>query len=426
MNGSWEVMAAAKSKLRLSSIRRSVPRLWTSLPLGIPSTKAGAASGLRVILSRLWWLLFAFFAMASISGHDTGSSYLRLSVTSDMIAGRWEIDLHDVAVIPELATNQIATTSLDELRTRYRAVPGYALNRLKVRADDVAGIIRLTDNEPLVEKALHGTNLVLNFVITNLPHAKILEVDYRLLFDLKPQHRGLLQIECRGETQTAIFSPDHCTARFEIGASNPGREFLAFGWQGVWHIWIGFDHVLFLLALLLPSVLKREENTWQTVTRFRDAFINVFKIVTAFTVAHSVTLSVAALQVVQLPARWVESAIAASVLLAAVNNIRPFFHVSAWFVAFVFGLIHGFGFANVLTELGLPRDILLLALVGFNLGVEFGQLAIVGIFLPVAYKLRASWFYRCILLRCGSVLIALIAGLWFLERAFSLELLPMP
>jgi len=127
--------------------------------------------------------------------------------------------------------------------------------------------------------------------------------------------------------------------------------------------------------------------------------------------------------VVSLPSRLVESAIAASVVVAALNNLKPLVQGRRWVVAFGFGLIHGFGFASVLAELGLPSDALLLALVGFNLGVEVGQLAIVALFLPLAYSLRRSGFYRRAVMAGGSVLIAGVAGIWLIERAFGLSLL---
>ena len=164
------------------------------------------------------------------------------------------------------------------------------------------------------------------------------------------------------------------------------------------HIWAGFDHILFLLSLLLPAVLVPSADFRRGVGRrsraSETAFWDVLKVVTAFTVAHSITLSLATLGVVSLPSRLVESAIAASVVLAALNNIRPVVHGGRWIIAFCFGLIHGFGFASVLADLGLPQGSLLLALVAFNLGVELGQLAIVAVFLPLAYALRDTLFYR--------------------------------
>ena len=182
----------------------------------------------------------------------------------------------------------------------------------------------------------------------------------------------------------------------------------------MWHIWIGIDHVLFLVSLLLPAVL--------VATRFAPVFWDVFKVVTAFTVAHSITLALAALSIIELPSRLVESAIALSVVVAALNNIWPVVRGRRWMAAFAFGLLHGFGFASVLADLGLPRDALAVALLAFNLGVEAGQLVIVGAFLPLAFALRGTWFYRRVVLVGGSALIALVALLWLVERAFDLKI----
>ena len=197
-----------------------------------------------------------------------------------------------------------------------------------------------------------------------------------------------------------------------------------FGKEGVWHIWTGYDHILFLLALLLPAVLKREANAWHAVNAFRPAFINVLMVVTAFTVAHSITLSLAALDLIQLPSRLVESTIAASVMLAATNNLLPFFHGRGWLVAFGFGLIHGFGFANSMAELGMRPGTVLLPVIAFNLGVEAGQLVIVALFLPLAYRLRATRFYQHFTLRLGSACIIAIAAIWMFERFFEFRFLP--
>jgi hypothetical protein len=152
---------------------------------------------------------------------------------------------------------------------------------------------------------------------------------------------------------------------------------------------------------------------------------NIVNIVTAFTVAHSLTLSLAALDVVQLPSRLVESTIAASVALAGLGNLYPAMMARRWMIAFGFGLIHGFGFAAVLTDLGLPHDSMLLSLVSFNLGVELGQLAIVAAFLPSAYLIRRSWSYPRLVLTGGSLAVIVIALVWFTERAFDLHLFPL-
>ena len=147
----------------------------------------------------------------------------------------------------------------------------------------------------------------------------------------------------------------------------------------------------------------------------------MLKVVTAFTLAHSITLSLAALQVISLPSRFVESTIAASVVLAALNNLRGTIERRRWVMAFVFGLVHGFGFASVLADLGLPQGALVLALVGFNVGVEVGQVAIVVAFVPIAFWLRHTQFYRRGVLTAGSLLVALVAAYWFVQRAFDFQ-----
>src|SRR5262249_11120779 len=125
--------------------------------------------------------------------------------------------------------------------------------------------------------------------------------------------------------------------------------------DGAGHICKGPDHVLFLLALLLPAVLRREDGAWKGASAFRPAALNIVKIVTAFTIAHSVTLSLAVLGIVTAPARVVEPLIAASVIAAAVNNVRPWFGDRGWMVAFGFGLVHGLGLASGLIEFGLRQ-----------------------------------------------------------------------
>jgi len=213
---------------------------------------------------------------------------------------------------------------------------------------------------------------------------------------------------------------------FELAETGRWHTFVTYVGQGVWHIWIGFDHILFLVALLLPAVLWRQGGArghWVPAPAFRAAFWDVLKIVTAFTLAHSITLTLATLGWVSPPSRPVESLIAASVALAAANNLWPVMGGKRWLVAFVFGLVHGFGFAGALAELGLPQGALALALFGFNVGVELGQLAIVVLFLPLAYSLRRTRFYRQAVLVGGSVLIAALALVWFVERAFDIKLL---
>jgi len=209
----------------------------------------------------------------------------------------------------------------------------------------------------------------------------------------------------------------------------PASAFLGFVREGVHHILIGYDHILFLLSLLLPAVWTRSRATdartgvsrtrWVPAQDLRRALAGVLQVVTAFTVAHSITLALSVLDVVDPPSRWVESIIAASVVLAALNNIWPLVSEARWKLTFVFGLVHGFGFASALKDAGLARGALAAPLVGFNVGVEIGQLCIVAAVLPIAWLLRDTRTYRGAF-AAGSLAIATVAGLWLVQRAFDL------
>ncbi len=223
---------------------------------------------------------------------------------------------------------------------------------------------------------------------------------------------------------TAVFPAEHRRQAFAAGGTSAWTQLRSFVGDGIGHIAAGFDHILFLVALLLPAALGRRGRTWFAVPGLSAALWNVAKTVTAFTLAHSITLSLATLHVVQLPSRLTESMIALSVLVTAIDNLVPILPPKRWVVAFLFGLMHGFGFASVLVDLDLPRSALALSLFGFNVGVEIGQLVLVAVLVPLAYLAREKRLYRRIALDGGSVVIALVALGWFVERCLNFKLMP--
>lgn len=368
------------------------------------------------------FLFFSLLLVLPAHAHKPSDSYLSMNVEGKKIQGQWDIALRDLDSAIGLDGNGDGAITWGELRVRHSDIVAYALARLTLTSGAFPCLPHLTLHQ--VNNHTDGAYAVIRFEADCPDAPESLEIAYRLLFDLDPTHRGLLNLTFQGKTQTAIFSPEDPVQRLNFAIASPWGEFFSFVKNGVWHILIGFDHILFLLALLLPAVLQREAGSWQAVVNFRKASWDVFKIVTAFTLAHSITLSLASLSIVQLPSRFVESAIAASVVLAALNNLYPFFQGRRFVVAFVFGLIHGFGFASVLTDLGLPQGALLLSLIGFNVGVEIGQLAIVSLFLPVAYWFRNSVFYQRVIFAAGSIVIAVLAFIWMVERMFNMKWLP--
>lgn len=244
-----------------------------------------------------------------------------------------------------------------------------------------------------------------------------LAVDYGLIFDQDPAHRAIVAWRIGEQVQTDILQAGMRTARLDASAGNSGRgTFMQFLREGIQHILGGIDHLAFLLALLLPAVLIRNDGRWQPVPRVAGSLRTVAGVVTAFTLAHSITLSLAALGIVRPDGQLVEVVIAVSVLLAALNNIRPVVTGRIWLVALGFGLIHGMGFARALQDLGLPQGQELLALLGFNLGVELGQLGVVALLFPILAVVRRQPWYSRIAMPLLSALIAVAAMYWIWQR----------
>jgi len=373
----------------------------------------------RLSVAVLAAILFAPTVISPAHAHKSSDSYLALNVQGAVISGQWDIALRDLDYAIGLDTDNDGIVTWGELRGHQAAIAAYALSHLQITSD--GNVCETIATDHLVDNHSDGTYEVLRFSAACPAPPQLLEVRYDLLFDLDPQHRGLLRLEERGSTHTAIFSPDQKTWRLEGHEIGWQRQIVDYLREGVWHIWTGYDHLLFLGALLLPAVLRRRSGQWVAVATFGAAFRDVLKIVTAFTLAHSVTLSLAVLGYIALPSRLVESAIALSVVAAALNNLFPLIEKRLWLVAFGFGLVHGLGFATVLADLGLPRDALAQSLVSFNLGVETGQIAVVSALLPLAYMWRRSWTYPRIVLGAGSLCIVAIASLWLIERSLDLK-----
>ena len=352
--------------------------------------------------------------------HKPSDSYLTLNVGGQAVSGQWDIALRDLDHAIGLDADGDGAVTWGELKSRHGEIGAYALARLRLGPQDAP--CDLTPKDHLVAQHSDGAYATLLFQADCAADMATLAVAYTLFFELDPQHRGLVLV-VRGEgMQSAVLSPDDPVRGFDLAEPDIFAQMVDYVREGVWHIWIGYDHILFLLTLLLPAVFVRVGGAWRPVGGFGAAFLSVAKIVTAFTLAHSVTLSLAALDVVSLPSRLVESAIAASVVVAALNNVWPLVTRRLWLVAFAFGLIHGFGFASVLADLGLPGGTLAAALAGFNVGVEAGQLAIVAVVLPMIYWLRGGALYGRLAMPLGSAAIAAIGVLWLLERALGLDL----
>ncbi|MEO5686034.1 MAG: HupE/UreJ family protein [Burkholderiaceae bacterium] len=431
-------------------------------------------------------LAFAAALTPSLAhAHKASDAYVTLHVAGADVDARIDIALRDLDRDLDLDTNADDQLSWKEVRTRWADIAALARTDIRLSADGArctpaaAGTPVTDANAPALTEHSDGTYAVLRTQWHCAAPVQQLSVEYELFASTDPTHRGIARVsraDAASEAaapQLAVLSPGNGWHRFKLtplplppvaassavatldqtpapatlavpatGApvdvdtvaadDSATSAFFGFVREGVHHILIGYDHILFLLSLLLPAVWIRSALTdprtgvtrtrWIPSDNLRLALTNVLKVVTAFTVAHSITLALSVLDIVNPPSRWVESIIAASVVLAALNNIWPLISEARWKLTFVFGLVHGFGFASALKDAGLAKGALVGPLVGFNVGVEIGQLCIVAVVLPLAWSLRGTRTYRGAFAG-GSLAIATVAGLWFVQRAFDLSLI---
>ena len=425
--------------------------------------------------ARLWaglYLLLGSLLAVPAQAHKSSDAYLFFDQQPAATTLRWDIALRDLDVVLALDTDGNRELTWGEIRAAWPRIDALALAALVVPG------CRFEVLGHALEQRNDGAYAVLQ-LSTPCQVGPAAVLHYGLFAEVDPTHRGIVRHTVAGATprlrmlvptlipaalrQTAaeatpaasavaaaptLIAADPATdtasgaARVAAAAvplpaapaasaassasDTADRHAPSFIGEGVHHILTGYDHLLFLLCLLLPSVLTRQAGPpprWQAVAGWRQAILPVAKTVTLFTLAHSVTLALAALGWVKLSPSFVEPAIAATIMLAAFDNLRPLLLRWRGWVTFCFGLIHGFGFAGVLGELQLPVAQFGWALFQFNLGLEVGQLMLVLGVVPLLFALRRRSAYVPLVLRAGSTLALLMAMVWLVERTTDWQLL---
>ncbi|WP_432719570.1 HupE/UreJ family protein [Jeongeupia wiesaeckerbachi] len=350
--------------------------------------------------------------------HKPSDSYLTLTVQGQTVQGRWDIALRDLDNALLLDADGNGQLTWGEIKVRERDIGSYALARLALSAGGQA--CGLQPRDMLIDHHTDGAYAVLMFNARCAQPPTGLGIGYRLFADLDTLHKGLVQVVNDGAIATAILGLEHPEEVLELQGKSLLSVLGDFMLEGVWHIWRGVDHALFLIALLLPASWVASGRGWQPVGSVRPVLVELLRIVTAFTAAHAITLSLATFKLISLPGAVVEIGIAITILLTALNNLYPVVQRRLWLVAFVFGLIHGFGFANVLVGMALPPAHLAVALAGFNIGIECGQLALVLLVLPVLYLYRRERGFKSAALYGGSIAIGAFAIVWVWQRSAPL------
>lgn len=392
------------------------------------------------------YLIFAFLFIVPIGteAHSPDQSYLYLRIYGDAIGGRIETTAKDLN--KALNLNLPDKLSQEAIKPHLATIKKYLTEHSGFKSELGTYTIKFTEPEILELEEMD------DFVrwhfdlegVTEIPES--LDLEYDVFFDSDPIQSGMLIVEYNWKAGIVnnqslishVFGQNSRTEQLSLTDAAIWKGFVALVKLGIWHIWIGIDHILFILALILPAVVRRREDplskniellnasdnystSWLPVAKFKPAFMYILKIITFFTIAHSITLALAALDIITLSSRFVETIIALSIALAAVHNITPIFKAKEWVIAFGFGLFHGFGFASVLGEKGLSGDYMVLSLLGFNVGVELGQVLIICMIFPVLYLIRKSIAYPKIL-TYGSAVLIFISLYWSIERGMEVDL----
>jgi len=375
----------------------------------------------------LWaGILASLMLPVSSVAHGVGENYIFLNCREDSIDGRFEFHVNDLKEkldVDLVSNREGASQTLD---ASAGAIKEYIGDNFQIwAAGGKPYTIEFGAHEILKDPS---TFVAFHFRIDTGPLPDKIWIRHTMCYENDRFHRALLVLDYNiktdirhGEEYVAmVFSPSNPEQELDlidVPSLLTPRDMV---WQGVLHIWMGIDHILFLLSLMLPVVLFREDGTWKPVPEFSRSFWSLLKIVTAFTVAHSVTLLLAALEYIKVPSRLVESMIALSIILVAANNFKGRVRGGSLMIILVLGLFHGLGFASVMGHLPFRMNVVLKCVIGFNIGVELGQIAIVAILFPILFFLRKSRFYVPGLLWGGSAVLIVVAGIWFVQRALSL------
>jgi len=362
--------------------------------------------------------LFLLCVCGSALAHQTGNSYLTVSEADGRLQLEIDFIVRDLGNLLQTPGQPNEPPPAPDKLLSFQAPITTAIQKsLTITVDEQAIPLEFLTQSVV----LHNDGLYVRqrFSGSNLPaDAKFIVVRYEFFTQNDKLGRAFFKLVMRNDEISSVFDQTSSIQRFALGETKRWSTIGLFTKEGAKHIWEGADHLLFLLTLLLPGLmLIKPANTVITTDR-RVAEKFALKVITAFTLAHSITLACSVLGWVSLPDRFIESMIALSIMVSAALNLQNRFTFSHWKLAFVFGLIHGMGFANGLKELGLSSMYFLETLFAFNLGVELGQLsAVVLVALPVVFWVK-SHEAKTALLRWGSVAVFLMALFWLVQRLF--------
>lgn len=391
----------------------------------------GIKNVIVLILTILVWFLLLNF-LNSAQAHQFSTAYLTTQNQTQnhqpKMTAEYRLAVRDLSLLVPLEMSENRQITWGAIKAQKGAIATLLTQEMQWTSGQTTCTMN-SSREPLALDNIAGLPYLVMYLAVDCGGASATALDYRVLQHVDSGHRLILSLhdasQPKSATRTWLIAPSVTTLDARESVSSPlAQTFKTYVKEGTHHILSGYDHLLFLLCLLLPAVYIRKDQQWIPVKSSMTAVRQTLYIATAFTLAHSITLSLAALNVIALPSKLVESVIAFSIALAALSNLFPFFGTKQIRVAFIFGLIHGFGFASALTDLPLTTGARLMALFSFNFGIELGQIVCILLFFPIALALRERVFYRQVMFKGGSVVACVLALLWMTQRIFDLNWIP--
>ena len=368
---------------------------------------------MRNRILRVISLLLLATAAWQAQSHEISSGYLTIeSEGSSDITGELSLKPYDLAHVVAVDNDANGQLSWGEVMLAQNEIGSYVQSHLTLTRSNEA--CELTSGTPKLS-VVSGENLITVPFTAACPPGESLTVGYSGIFDFDPTHKVLTTFSDTGMPTSIVLSQQSSTHEFTRNNTGFWDGVRSFVYEGIIHIWIGIDHILFLMALLLTVNLIRRQESWVGHPTIAPILKETVYLVTAFTVAHSITLTITALGWIAPSSRWVEVGIAVSVLLTAMNNIWPVVTRLTW-ITFAFGLLHGMGFASVFAELQSNSNSTLVTVASFNIGVEIGQLVIVLAVLPLLIAVRKWRWYPKTLMPLASSAIAIVALNWAIQR----------
>jgi hypothetical protein len=361
-----------------------------------------------------WILLVAACAPQGVFAHAVSTSFLTVGLPRGAapVMVRWDIALQDLVWTVFIDTDVDGVATWGEIQAAEPAIASAVLGQITLERGGAACEMRVRDFA--LAKRLEQ-NFLSIAMEASCARPGAVHVGGPLFMSGDASQRVLLSASRGDAAFQGVITPDSAgwTEPAEVSA---WRSFVRFVGEGVWHVWVGYDHIAFVLLLLLPAVLRPVAGRWQGATQLPQVARDIVTIITAFTIAHSITLALAVTGTVRLPGKPIEVAIAASIAAAALLNLLPRYARWRLALAFGFGFVHGFGFANALAEIDAAGVKLLPLLAGFNIGVEIAQLSIVAVVLPLIYAARGTHWYAAGAMPLGSCALGAAGLVWLVQR----------